>query len=265
MGLTLQSRATLNDGSSMPIVGLGVWRARAGHETVQAVRTALQTGYRMVDTAKLYANEAEVGRAVRECGISRRELFVTTKLWNSDHGRARAARAFAASLAELGLEYVDLYLVHWPGNEFRLETWQALQELRASGRCRSIGVSNFRIDDLQELLERAEIVPAVNQIELHPHAYPRELVGFCERHRIQVEAYSPLGRGRSVEEPAIREIAARHGRTAAQVALRWGVQHGWIVIPKSVHPSRIRENATIFDFELSPPEMQRIDDLTVVA
>ena len=262
MGLSLSSRWPLNDGAQMPVLGLGVWQARPGRETTDAAAAALREGYRLIDTAKLYENEAEVGEAVRRSGLPRAEVFVTTKLWNSDHGRAKAERAFSRSLEALGLEYVDLYLIHWPTSDLRLETWKTLEGLASTERCRSIGVSNFSVAHLEELLARTSVVPAVNQVEIHPYSCPIELVEFCRNHRIQVEAYSPLGRGRDLEDPVIQELAARHARTPAQVVLRWGLQHGWVVIPKSVQPHRIRENAAVFDFELSAPEMQQVDGLS---
>ena len=261
MALELSSRVTLNDGQTMPRLGLGVWQARAGAETVDAVTTALRLGYRLIDTAKLYGNEAEVGRAVLASGVPRAEVFVTTKLWNDDHGRSRAKAAFAASRERLGLEYVDLYLIHWPGAGRRLETWEALTELQAEGHCRSIGVSNFTIAHLEELLTKSSVIPAVNQVELHPHLLQRELIDFCARHRIQVEAYSPLGRGRALEEPTIQAIARAHKRTPAQVVLRWELQHDLVTIPKSVRPDRIRENSEVFGFELTKAEVSRLDEL----
>jgi methylglyoxal/glyoxal reductase len=261
MALSIASRVRLNDGHEMPRLGLGVWQAARGPETRAAVAAALRTGYRLIDTAKLYGNETEVGEAVRTSVLAREEVFVTTKLWNDDHGRVRAPRAFAASLERLGLGYVDLYLIHWPGTGERLATWEALTELAAAGTARSIGVSNFTVAHLEELLARSGVVPAVDQVELHPHRFPRELLDFCRRHRIQLEAYSPLGRGAALGDPTVAAIARDHGRTAAQVALRWELQHDLVTIPKSVHPDRIRENAAVFDFELTPEEMGRIDAL----
>ena len=259
--MTLASRLRLNDGHEMPRLGLGVWKVRQGRETLGAVRAALSTGYRLIDTAKLYGNESEVGQAVRESEVARSEIFVTTKLWNDDHGRDRAKSAFEASLQRLGLEYVDLYLIHWPGAGQRLETWEALTELPKSGRCRSIGVSNFTVGHLEELLRSSNVVPAVNQVELHPFLFQKELIDFCRRHHIQVEAYSPLGRGAVLGHPVIAEIARAHERSPAQVVLRWELQHDLVTIPKSVHPHRIEENAHVFDFQLSAREMGDLDGL----
>src|SRR5688572_18816892 len=195
MALTLQSRIALNDGAKMPALGLGVWQAAAGKETRRAVGAALEIGYRLIDTAKMYGNERDVGAAVRESGIPREEIFVTTKLWNDDHGHEAALRAFERSRKELGLDYVDLYLIHWPVTGLRQETWKAFLKLRDEGRVRSIGVSNYTIQHLEELLPESPTPPAVNQVEFHPFLYQRELLAFCQGRRIQLEAYSPLVRG----------------------------------------------------------------------
>ena len=261
MALTLQSRLRLNDGNQMPILGLGVWQVAPGKETRRAVGFALEIGYRLIDTAKLYGNERDVGAAVRESGIPREEIFVTTKLWNDDHGYEPALRAFERSRQELGLDYVDLYLIHWPVPRLRQESWKAILRLREQGLVRSIGVSNYTIRHLQELLPATPIPPSVNQVEFHPFLYQRELLEFCQSRGIQVEAYSPLARGRRMKDPVTVEMAARYARTPAQVMIRWSIQHGLVVIPKSVRPERIRENATVFDFELTPKDMERLDAL----
>jgi diketogulonate reductase-like aldo/keto reductase len=246
----------------MPVLGLGVWQAGTGPRLVNAVTTALATGYRLIDTAKLYGNEADVGEAVRRGPVPREKVFVTTKLWNDDHGHAKAKRAFEASLRRLGLDYVDLYLIHWPGAGERIETWKALVEISREGGCRSVGVSNFTIQHLEELAQASDVVPAVNQVELHPFLFQRELIDYCHRRGIQVQAYSPLARANNLEEPTLTAIGRAHGHTAAQVMLRWSLQHGLSAIPKSTHPERIRENAAIFDFELSAAEMARLDALS---
>ena len=261
MALTLQSRVTLNDGTKMPVLGLGVWQAAAGKETRKAVSTALEAGYRLIDTAKMYGNERDVGIAVRESGIPREEIFVTTKLWNSDHGIEAALQAFEGSRRELGLEYVDLYLIHWPVPRLRQESWKALLKLREQGVARSIGVSNYMIPHLEELLPASPIPPSVNQVEFHPFLYQKELLEYCRAHRIQLEAYSPLARGQRLKHRVIREIAAKYGRTPAQILIRWSLQHGLVVIPKSVRPERIRENADVFGFELEDEAMTRLDAL----
>ena len=250
---------TLNSGARVPQLGLGVWQA--GGATGRAVSSALSAGYRHVDTARVYGNEAPVGKALRDSGIARDELFVTTKLWNTDQGYDRALVACDESLKRLGLDYVDLFLIHWPVADLRLESWRALETLFREGRARSIGVSNYLLPHLRELLEVAKVVPAVNQIELTPFLQRREVTALCREAGILLEAYSPLTRGKRLDHPQLVEIAARTGRTPAQVLLRWNVQHGAIVLPKSVTPSRIEENALIFDFELDLDAMATLDGL----
>lgn len=262
MTLSLTSTLSLNDGRKLPVLGLGVWQAGTGPRVVRAVTSALEAGYRLIDTAKLYGNEAEVGEAVRRGPVPREEVFVTTKLWNDDHGRAKAKRAFEASLRRMGLDYLDLYLIHWPGAGERVDTWKALIEIAHEGRCRSIGVSNFTIEHLEELARLTEVVPTVNQVELHPFLFQRELIEYCRAHGIQVQAYSPLARASHLEEPALTSVALAHRRSVPQVMLRWSLQHGLSAIPKSTDPARIRENASIFDFELSEGEMTRLDGLS---
>ena len=261
MALTMESRITLNDGTKIPVLGLGVWQAGAGKETRKAVSAALESGYRLIDTAKLYGNERDVGAAVKESGIPREEIFVTTKLWNSDQGFESGLRAFEGSRRELGLEYVDLYLVHWPVPQLRNESWKALLKIREQGLARSIGVSNYTIPHLKELLSATPVPPSVNQVEFHPFLFQRELLEYGQKHHIHLEAYSPLTRGRRLKDPVIKEIAARYGRTPAQILIRWGLQHGLVVIPKSVRPERIRENADVFGFEIKSPDMARLDAL----
>jgi diketogulonate reductase-like aldo/keto reductase len=249
----------LTGGGSIPQLGLGVWKTPRGAATERAVAAALAAGYRHIDTARIYGNEADVGAAVRASGIPRRDLFVTTKLWNDDQGYDGALRAFEASLARLGLDDVDLYLVHWPVLGKRRDSWRALERLRREGRARAIGVSNFMPRHLEELLADAEIVPAVDQIEVSPFLQQRETRAFCARHQIVVEAYSPLTRGQRLGDPAVAGVAARTGRTPAQVMLRWGIQRGLVVLPKSTHEARIRENAAIFDFTLDPAAMAALE------
>ena len=255
---------TLNNGVLMPQLGLGTWQARDGSEVEQAVTTALAAGYRLIDTAAMYANEAGVGNAIKNSGIAREDIFVTTKVWNGDQGYDQTLRAFDASLKRLGLDYIDLYLIHWPMPAIGtfIDTWKALEKLYADKRVQVIGVSNFMPAHLTELLWHATVTPAINQIELHPRLTQEATRAFCKEHSIQVEAYSPLMRGREIlEGKTIQSIAAAHGKTPAQVTLRWHIQHDLIAIPKSVTPARIRENAAIFDFTLTPEEMQRIDDM----
>ncbi len=261
MALSVDARVTLADGTKMPVLGLGVWRAASGKETQRAVATALDVGYRLIDTAKLYGNERDVGRAVRASKIPRDEIFITTKLWNTDHGSEAALRAFEQSRRELGVDSIDLYLIHWPVPGLRQESWKALLDLKEKGLARSIGVSNYTIRHLEELLSASPIPPSVNQVEFHPFLYQADLLAFCQGHRIQLEAYSPLTRGHRLDHPVIKAVAADYRRTPAQILIRWGLQHGLVVIPKSVRPERIRENAQVFDFELSGTDMARLDAL----
>jgi diketogulonate reductase-like aldo/keto reductase len=251
----------LRSGARIPQVGLGVYQTGKGTPTRSAVLSALGAGYRHVDTARVYGNEADVGAAVRESGLPRAEIFVTTKLWNDDHGHDRALRAFDASLERLGLEYVDLYLVHWPVAGKRLDTWRAFERLKREGRARAIGVSNYLVPHLEELLARTDEPPEVNQIEVHPFLQHRETRALCARHGIVVEAYSPLTRGERLDHPVVVEVARRLRRSPAQVLLRWGVEHGMVVLPKSMHEPRIRENGALFDFALDREGRAALDAL----
>jgi methylglyoxal/glyoxal reductase len=257
----LQDTTTLNNGVKMPWFGLGVWKAQEGEEVEQAVKSALQHGYRSIDTAAIYKNEAGVGKAIRESGVPREEIFVTTKVWNSEQGYDSTLRAFEESLRLLGLEYVDLYLIHWPVKGKYKETWKALETLYKENRVRAIGVSNFQIHHLQDLMADAEVKPAVNQVEFHPLLTQKELLSFCKENDIQLEAWSPLAQSRILSNETIRAIADKHGKTPAQVVLRWDLQHEVVTIPKSVKKERIRANADVFDFQLTPEEMEQIDAL----
>jgi diketogulonate reductase-like aldo/keto reductase len=260
----LGSRVRLNQGPEMPVLGLGVFQSPPGEETRRAVRWALEAGYRLLDTAALYENEADVGAAIRESGLPREEVFVTTKLWHQNHGRAKARAAFEESLAKLGLDYVDLYLIHWPradSPEDRIGSWQALEELRSEGRCRAVGVSNYTERHLDEIAAHSKLVPAVNQIEFHPFIYDPEILRFCATRGIRVEAYTPLTRGGRLNDPRIGAIARAVGRSSAQVLIRWGLQHGIVEIPKSVHRERIVENSEVFDFALTSTQMTALDGL----
>ncbi|MCC7486777.1 MAG: aldo/keto reductase [Burkholderiales bacterium] len=245
----------------MPWVGLGAYQLGSGTASRRAVAHALATGYRHVDTAAFYGNEEEVGRAVRESGLPRGDVFVVTKLWNSDHGYASAIRACEGSLAKLELDYIDLYLIHWPEPGKRLDSWRALVELKRQGKCRSIGVSNYRIAHLEELLAASDVVPAVNQVELSPFLQQPKLHDFCRARGIQLEAYCPLTRGEKLNDPVVMSIAHRRRRTSAQVLLRWALQHRVVVIPKSSRPERIEENAALFDFALDARDMAALDAL----
>lgn len=253
---------TLNNGVSMPQLGFGVWQV-ADDVAEEAVATAIEVGYRSIDTAKLYANEGGVGRAVRASGLAREELFITTKLWNNEHAYDAALRAFDASMDRLGLDVLDLYLIHWPvpSQGRYLDAWRALERLHADGRVRAIGVSNFTVATLERLFAETGVVPAVNQIELHPRLAQRELRAFHAKHGIATEAWSPLGQGRLLGDPVLAEIAAAVGRTPAQVVLRWHLQLGNVVIPKSVTPARIAENFAVFDFTLDDDQLAAIDSL----
>jgi diketogulonate reductase-like aldo/keto reductase len=252
---------TLNTGARIPQVGLGVWQTPVGAVTRNAVSAAITLGYRHIDTAQAYGNERDVGAAVRASIIPRDAIFVTTKLWNADQGYERALRAFQASLERLGLDYVDLYLLHWPVPGKRLDSWRALERLHDERRARAIGVSNFLVPHLEELLGTARVVPAVNQIELTPFLQRRETRALCRASGITVEAYSPLTRGRRLDQPVVRNIANRVGRSPAQVLLRWGIQHDLVVLPKSTRAERIAENGNIFDFELDLDAMAQLDGL----
>lgn len=251
----------LNTGAALPLLGLGVYQSAPGESTQQAVEWALATGYRHIDTARLYRNEADVGAALRNSGIARDEVFVTTKLWNSDHGYDSALRAFEASLKDLGLETVDLYLIHWPVHPLRRESWRALEAIAQSGQARAIGVSNYTIRHLEELLTYCETVPAVNQVEFSPYLYQRDLLHFCQQQGIQLMAYSPLTQGHKLSDPPLQAIAAKHHKTPAQILLRWTIEHQIAVIPKSVKQARIQENAAIFDFTLDPADMAALNHL----
>jgi diketogulonate reductase-like aldo/keto reductase len=251
----------LRSGGTIPLVGLGVWQSAQGAETRDAVTAALRLGYRHVDTAKIYGNESDVGKAVRESGVPRGDVFVTTKLWNQDHGFDQALRAFDKSLERLGLEYVDLYLIHWPVGGKRKDSWRALERIKSEGRARAIGVSNYLVPHLEELLASANEPPSVDQIEIHPFLQHRETRAFCNKHQIVVEAYSPLTRGRKLEHAVVRDVAKRTKRTPAQVLLRWGIQHGLVVLPKSTREARIAENADVFGFMLDADAMTALDAL----
>ena len=255
---------TLNNNVKMPMLGLGVYKVEDGAVTVDTVKSALDADYRLIDTAAIYQNEESVGQALREAGIPREDVFVTTKLWNEFHGFEEALQAFQDSLDRLGLEYVDLFLIHWPMPRFGkfVETYKALEQLYEEGRVRAIGVSNFEIEHLEQIIQSCSIVPAVNQVEIHPYLSQKELIAFCKRYDIQIQAWSPLMKGReALEDETIVKIANAHGKSPAQVILRWHLQNGVAVIPKSVTPSRIKENIQVFDFTLTKEEMAAIDAL----
>ncbi|MUL44278.1 aldo/keto reductase [Streptomonospora sp. PA3] len=260
--MTTVPDVTLNNGVRIPQLGFGVWQVD-GSEVVDAVSTALETGYRSIDTAAAYGNEEGVGEALRRSGLPREEVFVTSKLWNSDQGYDSTLRAFDATMERLGLEQLDLYLIHWPmpARDTFVSSWKAMERLYAEGRVRAIGVSNFHADHLRRILDEGGIVPTVNQIELHPRLTQEELRGFDKEHDIATEAWSPLGQGQVLQDSTIAKIAEAYGKTPAQVILRWHLQLGNIAIPKSVTPERIRSNFDVFDFQLSSGDMDAISGL----
>ncbi|MGM8215829.1 aldo/keto reductase [Bacillaceae bacterium W0354] len=257
----LQGRVKLHNGVEMPGFGLGVYKVSEGQEVELAVSSALEYGYRMIDTATVYQNETGVGRVINQSNISRDDLFITTKVWNDDQGYDETLRAFESSLEKLKLDFVDLYLIHWPVKNKYKETWKALERLYDEKAVRAIGVSNFHVHHLENVMSRANIKPMVNQIEYHPHLTQQEVKTFCEKEQIQLEAWSPLKRGRLLDEPTIVELANKYDKTPAQIILRWDLQTGVVTIPKSVNPTRIKENANIFDFELSQEDIERLTAL----
>jgi diketogulonate reductase-like aldo/keto reductase len=268
MEFKIDGKIKLNDGHAMPRLGLGVWRISSGKSCESAVRAALDAGYRHIDTAAFYGNEESVGKAIRDSGIARDEIYLTTKLWNSDHGNPE--RALERSLGKLKMDYVDLYLIHYPVPE-RLRSWRVLEGLRNGGKARSIGVSNFTIRHLTELLVNSETVPAVNQVELHPYLYQRELLDFCHKKNIVIEAYSPLTHGERLNDPKLVAMARKYAnaiskssqsdgsKSTAQILIRWALQHDAVVIPKSANRERIIEDADVFDFAISAEDMRTLD------
>lgn len=265
MKLHLQSTTKLHNGVDMPWLGLGVFKVEEGSELVEAIKAAIKHGYRSIDTAAAYANESGVGQGIHEAlaenGLSRNDLFVTSKVWNSDQGYEETLAAFDTSLSKLGLDYLDLYLIHWPAAGKYKDTWRAMEKLYKDGRVKAIGVSNFQVHHLEDLLQDAEIKPMINQVEFHPYLTQKELLTFTREHGIQLEAWSPLMQGELLNQPVLQEIAGKHGKSVAQVILRWDLQNGVITIPKSIKEHRIIENASLFDFELTSTEMEQIDAL----
>ncbi len=261
MPSSIHDRAVLHNGVQMPWVGLGVYKAEDGDEVIQSIKWALDAGYRSIDTASLYDNETGVGQAIAESNVPREEIFITTKVWNTDQGYEKTLAAFDASLERLGLDYVDLYLIHWPVPGKYKETWKALEKIYNEGRVKAIGVSNFKQHHLEDLMREAEIKPMVNQVEYHPRLSQEKLLAFCKEQGIQLEAWRPLLKGEIFEEPTLVELADKYNKSVAQIILRWDLQNGVVTIPKSVTQHRIEENIELFDFELSNEDMTRISAL----
>ncbi|OAS88312.1 MULTISPECIES: aldo/keto reductase [Metabacillus] len=261
----LQDTTSLHNGVKMPWFGIGVFKVEEGPELVNAVKTAIKHGYRSIDTAAIYENEEGVGQAVqevlKETGITREELFITSKVWNADLGYESTIAAFETSLRKLGLDYLDLYLIHWPVEGKYKEAWRALETLYNEGKVKAIGVSNFQVHHLEELIKDAKVKPMVNQVEYHPRLTQKELQAFCQKHGIQFGAWSPLMQGQLLDNQELQEIADKYKKSIAQVILRWDLQNGVVTIPKSTKSNRIVENANVFDFELSIEDMKRIDGL----
>ena len=262
MKLSIDSRIKLNDGNSIPLLGFGTWQISDGKPVTDCVYSALINGYRLVDTAKIYGNEKGVGDAVRNAiksGIKREDIFVTTKLWNDDHDNVEDA--FNESLKKLDLEYIDLYLIHWPVTGKRIATWKVFEKLKKDGKVKSIGVSNFTVSQLKELMKSSKIVPAVNQVEFSPWLYQKELLNFCKKNKIILEAYSPLTRGRKLNDANLLSMAKKYSKSPAQIILRWAIQQNIVVIPKSTDVNKIKENAQLYDFNIEKEDMEELNSL----
>lgn len=269
----MEKSIKLNNGVLIPQPGFGTFMTKDGEEAIQAVKWAVETGYRHIDTAAIYNNEKGVGEGIRQCGVSREELFVTSKVWNSERGYDKTLKAFDKTMNDLGLDYLDLYLIHWPANERQFgkkasklnqETWRAMEKLYEEGRIKAIGVSNFMPHHIERLMEKATVKPAVNQIEFHPGLLQKECVEFCKEQEITVEAWSPLGRGELIFDELLMGLAEKYGSTVAQLIIRWVMQHDIVPLVKSTKQTRIEENFQVFDFEISGEDMQRIDEMKPV-
>lgn len=253
--------AVLHNGVKMPWLGLGVYKVEDGKEVIHSIHKAIEEGYRAIDTAAFYQNEVGVGQAVKEAGISREELFITTKVWNDRQGYETTLQAFEESRKKLGMDYIDLYLIHWPVKGKYLDTWRALEKLYHDGFVKAIGVCNFQVHHLEDLMAKSEIKPMVNQVEFHPRLTQHEVLSFCKNNNIQMEAWAPLMRGRLMDDPTIVKLAEKYSKKPSQIMLRWDIDSGVVTIPKSVHEERIQENADIFDFELEPSDLEEINTL----
>jgi len=260
---TIKTSVRLNNGIEMPQFGLGVYKAANGTEVTTAVEAAIQAGYTLIDTASFYQNESGVAAGVKNSGINREDIFLTSKVWNTDQGYESTLNAFEKTLKELEVDYLDLYLIHWPVGDRFLDTWRAFEKLYKEGYIKAAGVSNFQIHHLEKLLANSSLVPAVNQVELHPRLTQIELRDYCQQKNIQVESWSPLGRGRLLHEPTIEYVAKKYEKTPAQIIIRWHLQNELVVIPKSVTPERIVENADVFNFELSGEDMNVLNQLNM--
>lgn len=261
MAVNLMDRIKLNSGAEIPLMGFGTYRLTGENEVKECIKTALETGYRLIDSAQMYGNEKFIGEAIRESGIPREEIFITTKLDNDQHGYDKARRSFDKSMNRLNCGYVDLFLIHWPVEGLRLESWRALADIYNQGAVKAIGVSNYTIRHLKELFANSDVKPALNQVEFNPFNFREELLLFCNEQGIKLEAYAPLSRGNKFRNKAIQDISAKYFKTPAQIMLRWAIQHNVIPIPKSSHKERIKENAEIFDFNMENKDMQKLDSL----
>jgi len=258
--LSLNSKIRLNNDVEMPRFGLGTWKTK-GKDAINAVKWAIEAGYIHIDTASLYGNEKEIGQAIKESKIRREDIFITSKVWDSDQGFDPTLKALDISLKKLGTSYVDLYLIHWPRKQKRKETWTALEKINKDEKARAIGVANYWIHHIQEILENFEIIPAVNQFELSPYLYREELINFCRENNIAIEAYSPLTHGKKLNNPKLRNIAKKYNKSTAQILIRWGLQHVFIEIPKSTQKEHIIQNADVFDFQLREEDMIALNEI----
>lgn len=260
LDLKIDTTVKLHNGIEMPIFGLGTWALR-GRECIQAVIWAIEMGYRLIDTAALYGNEGEIGKAIENSKIPREDLFITSKVWNSDQGYDNTLKAFEKSLKRINLSYLDLYLIHWPVSGLRNDTWKALEKIYENGRVRAIGISNFTIRHIDELLNKTSIIPMVNQVEFSPFLYQKKLLEYCNSKNIQLEAYSPLTRGRRFSDSTLKSLSLKYNKSVPQILIRWALQHKIVEIPKSGNKQHLKENADVFDFELVTSDMDQIDGL----